>query len=69
LKKFDGTLRNHEHFLMNYFKADKLYSIGIVEGLNLRIKLCIKKPTATAVSSWAQSGHRGCALQFRHGPR
>jgi transposase len=43
MKKFVGTLRNHEELLMNYFKAGKLYSSGIVEGLNLRINLCMRK--------------------------
>jgi transposase len=43
MKKFVGTLRNHEDLLMNYFKAGKLYNSGIVEGLNLRINLCMRK--------------------------
>ena len=43
MKKFVGTLRNHEDLLMNYFKANKLYSSRIVEGLNLRIYLCMRK--------------------------
>jgi transposase len=43
MKKFVGTLRNHEDLLLNYFKANKLYSSGIVEGLNLRINLCMRK--------------------------
>lgn len=43
MKKFVKTLRNHEELLMNYFKAGKLYSSGIVEGLNLRINLTMRK--------------------------
>ena len=43
MKKFVRTLRKHEDLLMNYFKAGKLYSSGIVEGLNLRINLCMRK--------------------------
>ena len=43
MKKFVRTLRNHEDLLMNYFKAGKLYNSGIVEGLNLRINLCMRK--------------------------
>lgn len=43
MKKFVKTLRAHEDLLMNYFKAGKLYSSGIVEGLNLRINLCMRK--------------------------
>jgi len=43
MKKFVRTLRNHEDLLMNYFKAGKLYSSGIVEGLNLRINLSMRR--------------------------
>ncbi|KRP34499.1 MAG: transposase [Opitutaceae bacterium BACL24 MAG-120322-bin51] len=43
MKKFVRTLRNHEELLMNYFKAGKGYSSGIVEGLNLKINLGIRK--------------------------
>ena len=42
-KKFVRTLREHEDLLMNYFKAGKLYSSGIVEGLNLKVKLGARK--------------------------
>ena len=43
MKKFVHTLRNHEELLMNYFKAGKHYNSGVVEGLNLRINLCMRK--------------------------
>lgn len=43
IKKFVSTLRNHEDLLMNYFKAGKLYSSCIVEGLDLRINLYLRK--------------------------
>jgi transposase len=43
MKKFVRTLRNHEELLMNYFRGGKLYNSGIVEGLNLRINLCMGK--------------------------
>jgi transposase len=43
MKKFVRTLRNHEELLMNYFKAGKHYNSGVVEGLNLRINLCMRK--------------------------
>lgn len=43
VKKFVRTLRNHEDLLMNYFKANKAFSSGIVEGLNLRVNLSIRK--------------------------
>jgi len=43
MKKFVRTLRAHEDLLMNYFKAGKHYNSGIVEGLNLRINLSMRK--------------------------
>lgn len=43
LKKFVKTLRNHEDLLMNYFKARKKYSSGMVEGFNLKVGLTIRK--------------------------
>ncbi len=42
-KKFVRTLRAHEQLLMNYFKAGKEFSSGIVEGLNLRINLSMRR--------------------------
>ena len=43
MKKFVKTLRNHEDLLMNYFKTKQRYSSGIVEGLNRRINLSMRK--------------------------
>lgn len=43
MKKFVRTLRAHEDLLMNYFKAGKIYSSGVVEGLNLRVGQCMRK--------------------------
>jgi hypothetical protein len=43
MKKFVRTLRAHEDLLMNYFKAGKRYNSGIVEGLNLRVNLSMRK--------------------------
>ncbi len=43
MKKFVRTLRRHEDLLMNYFKAGKAYSSGIVEGLNLRVNLSMRR--------------------------
>ena len=43
IKKFVGTLRRHEDLLMNYFLANKEFNSGIVEGMNLKINLSIRK--------------------------
>jgi hypothetical protein len=43
MKKFVRTLMAHEDLLMNYFKARKAYSSGIVEKLNFRVGQCMRK--------------------------
>ena len=43
IKKFVGTLRRHEELLMNWFKAEKEYSCGAVEGLNRKVNLITRK--------------------------
>jgi len=43
LKKFVGTVRNHRELLLNYFRARKAYSSGIVEGLNNKAKVTMRK--------------------------
>jgi transposase len=43
IKKFVGTLRNHRDLLMNWFKAKKEISCGVVEGLNTNVKLALRK--------------------------
>jgi transposase len=42
LKKFARTLRNHRPLILNWFKAKGL-SAGVVEGLNAKAKLTMKK--------------------------
>lgn len=43
IKKFVGTIRNHQTLIMNWFKAHKAFSSGIVEGLNRKINLTTRK--------------------------
>ena len=43
IKKFVRTLRRHEDLLMNYFLANKEYNSGVVEGLNLKWNLTVRK--------------------------
>jgi transposase len=42
-KKFVGTIRRHEDLIMNWFRAKKAYSSGVVEGLNRRVNLITRK--------------------------
>lgn len=43
LKKVARTLQSHRGLLLNYFKAAKKYSSGVVEGLNAKVKLTLKR--------------------------
>jgi transposase len=43
VKKFARTLRNHRDLLLNYFHARKQFSSGIVEGLNNKAKVTMRK--------------------------
>ncbi len=43
LKKFVRPVRNHRELLLNYFRARKEFSSGIVEGLNNKAKVTMRK--------------------------
>ncbi|HEB33209.1 MAG TPA: ISL3 family transposase, partial [Spirochaetes bacterium] len=43
LKKVAKTLRNHRELILNWFKAKKAFSSGVVEGLNNKIKVTMRK--------------------------
>ncbi|XXG27189.1 MAG: transposase [Ferrovum myxofaciens] len=43
LKKFVGIVRNHRELMLNYFRARKQFSSGIVEGLNNKTKVTMRK--------------------------
>jgi transposase len=43
MKKIARTLRTHRALLLNYFKARKAFSSGVVEGLNIKAKLTMRK--------------------------
>ena len=43
MKKVARTLRSHRELLLNWFKAKKRFSSGIVEGLNNKAKLTMRK--------------------------
>ncbi len=43
IKKFVKTVRNHQSLMMNWFKANKQYSSGTVEGLNRIVNLVTRK--------------------------
>jgi transposase len=43
MKKVARTLRSHRELILNWFKAKKRFSSGIVEGLNNKAKLTMRK--------------------------
>src|SRR5262249_4671965 len=43
IKKIARTLRKHRALILNYFKAKKEFSSGVVEGLNNKAKVTMRK--------------------------
>ena len=43
MKKMAKSLRKHKPLILNWFRAKKAFSSGIVEGLNNKSKLATKK--------------------------
>lgn len=43
MKDIAKTLRSHRELILNFFRAKKRYNSGIVEGLNLKVKLTVRK--------------------------
>jgi hypothetical protein len=43
MKKIARSLRTHRELILNYFRAQKLLSSGVVEGLNNKAKVTMRK--------------------------
>ena len=43
MKKIASSLRNHRELILNYFRAQKLLSSGVVEGLNNKAKVTMRR--------------------------
>jgi transposase len=43
LKKFARSLRTHRELLLNYFRARKAFSSGVIEGMNNKAKVTMRK--------------------------
>ena len=53
MKKIARTLRAHRSLLLNYFKAKKQFSSGVIEGLNNKAKVTMRRSYGFAPSaSW-----------------
>jgi transposase len=43
MKKFAWTVRSHRELILNYFRARKQFSSGVIEGLNNKAKVTMRK--------------------------
>ena len=43
IKKFARTVRAHRELLLNYFRARKQFSSGVIEGMNNKAKVTMRK--------------------------
>ena len=43
MQKFARTLRTHREHLLNYFRARKAFSSGVIEGMNNKAKVTMRK--------------------------
>jgi transposase len=43
MKKIARSMREHRELILNYFRAQKLLSSGVVEGLNNKAKVTVRK--------------------------
>jgi transposase len=43
MKKVAAMIRNHRELILNWFRAKKAFSSGVVEGLNGKAKLAMRK--------------------------
>ena len=63
LKQIARSLRRHRELILNWFRAKKAFNSGIVEGLNVNVKLAFRKAygyrtfQAAEVSLYQQLGH------------
>jgi transposase len=59
MKKVAKTIRNHKPLILNWFKAKKAFSSGVVEGLNNKAKV-------TTRNSYGFRTYRGTEIAVYH---
>jgi transposase len=57
MKKISRSLRQHRELILNYFRAQKLISSGVVEGLNNKAKVTMRKSYGANSQSLIQREH------------
>jgi transposase len=61
MEKIARSLRNHRELILNYFRAQKLLSSGVVEGLNNKAKVTMRKSYGVGIY-FTQAATTGCGL-------
>ena len=61
MKKIVRSLRRRRELILNYFRAQKLVSSGVVEGLNYQAKVTLRK-------SYGFRNYRALELSLYHSP-
>ena len=62
IKKVARSIGKHRELILNWFQARKEYSSGIVEGLNYKIKLTIRKAYGFRTPKVAEIAIEGYSL-------
>jgi hypothetical protein len=60
MKQIARSLRQHRELILNYFRAHKLLSSGVVEGLNNKAKVTMRNHidfAPSALSNWPSITH------------
>jgi transposase len=65
VKKFARTVRSHRELLLNYFRAKKQFSSGVIEGLNNKAKVTLRKAYGYRTFRVANSLCITCSAGFR----
>ena len=63
MKKFARTVRTHRELLLNYFRARKEFSSGVIEGLNNKAKVTMRKAYGYRTFRIAELALLSCAWQ------
>jgi transposase len=70
MKNIARSLRQHRELILNYFRAQKLLSSGVVEGLNNKAKVTMRKSYGfrTSAASNLRSITHLASCPSRHRP-
>jgi len=64
MKKVARTLRAHRELILNYFRARKEFSSGVIEGLNNKAKVTMRKSYGFRIIHLANCPSRNSPTEF-----